>query len=94
MEQIISALLISIPCAITFALGFFEFYFLFSKRISKESFFKTRKKLAIIRVFFDILAIVVALLFKFNSIAIVLALISLNIIGIDSVFYFLEKYYC
>lgn len=91
MEQIISALSIAIPCTLTFIIAIYQFIFFFSNRISKENFFRTRKKLGIIRGVFNLIAIIVTSIFGLKYITIILAMITLNVICIDIVFFILEK---
>ena len=86
MEQIISAVLIAIPCALTIIIGIYQFYFIFSNRISKEKFFRNRKILGMIRCIFNVIAIIVTLIFGLKYVTIILAIITLNLIGIDIVF--------
>ena len=88
---LIANLLISLPCALTFFMAIFEFYTIFSNRVTKEDFFRIRKKLAKIRWILNIIAIVGIFLLKLYLIAIICAVIMLNIGIIDIVFYFLEK---
>ena len=91
MEQMVSALLICIPTTLTVIIGIYQFYFLFSNRISKEKFFRNRKILGIIRMISNLIAIIVTLIFGLKYIAIILTIITMNVMGIDVIFLILEN---
>lgn len=93
MELIVSALLICVPITITVIIAIYQFYFLFSNRISKEKFFRDRKKLGIIRGIANVIAIVVTLSLGLKEVTIILSAITLNLIGLDIIFLFLGKLY-
>ena len=90
MENILSTLLISIPFCITVIIVALQFLAIFSNRISKESFYNIRRKLAITRLIFNLIAIVGNVILGLNNIAIILSIITLNLMGIDIAFYVLE----
>jgi len=91
MKQIISALLISLPCVLTIVIAIFQFYFAFSNKIPKEVFFKTRKKLATIRWILNLITIIVLIILGLYEITLICAILMLQTTGIDIIFYLLEK---
>ena len=91
MEQMLSALLICIPFTLTVIIGFYQFYFLFSNRISKEKFFRDRNRLGIIREIANLIVIAVTLSLGLKEVTIILSILTLNLIGIDIIFLFLGK---
>lgn len=92
MERIISIILICIPFMITVAISIYQFYFLWSNRISKEKFFRDRMILGIIRGIANIIAIAVNLSFGFKEISIILAIITLNLIVMDVIIFIFGKF--
>ena len=91
MRLILANLLISLPCGLTFFMAIFEFYTIFSNRITKDDFFRIRKKLAKIRWILNVITVVSIFLLGLYEIAIICAMIMLNIGIIDIIFYFFEK---
>jgi len=91
MDIILSTILISIPFCITVIIATLQFFVIFSNRISKEFFYLIRRKLAITRLIFNLIAIAGNIILGLNTIAIILTIITLNLVGIDIAFYIFEN---